>query len=84
MNHLKKYLNYFQTPKLNQIKLHKLKKEKKYKSLNNYMHVMQLNFFFTIILETKVSFSHTRQVAKWGFSCSVMLVILSYKLQWKS
>jgi hypothetical protein len=44
------------------------------------MHVMQLNLFFTIILETKVNFSHIRQVAKWGFSCSVMLVILLYKL----
>jgi hypothetical protein len=84
MNHLKKYLRFFQTPKLNQIKLHELKREKKIKSLNNYMHVMQLKSFFTIILETKVSFSHTRQVAKWGFFCRVMLVILLYKLQWKS
>jgi hypothetical protein len=63
-------LKIFQTLQLNPIKLHKLKRKNIFKSLNNYMHVMQLNLFFTIILETKVNFSHIRQVAKWGFSCS--------------
>ncbi len=37
MNHLNKDLNFFQISKLNSIKLDKLKKKNKRKSLNNYM-----------------------------------------------
>jgi hypothetical protein len=36
------------------------------------------------VYHIKIIFSHIRQVAKWGFSYSVMLVILLYKLQCKS
>jgi hypothetical protein len=71
-------------PEIKSNKTAQTKEDFFFKSLNNYMHVMQLKFFITTILETKVSFCHIRQVAKWVFSCSVMLVILFYKLQCKS